>query len=117
LVFEVQSVATGHYIGGLIAEVMIRSASVEEQRMAALEIPGVTAYYELVHSFPLPGTYSIALQVQADGRELTATFVQSVSANPLFGDWATMLGNGVILAVCMATWIGAVLALQRRLPM
>jgi hypothetical protein len=46
---------------------------------------------------------------------LTAAFTQSVSANPLFGDWTTMVGNGAVLAAFVATWMGAVLALQRRL--
>jgi hypothetical protein len=38
-----------------------------------------------------------------------------VSANPIFGDWPTMVGNGAVLVAFMVTWIGAVLALQRRL--
>ena len=115
LVFEVQSVATGHYIGGLIAEVIIRFPTGEEHVFAAPEIPGVTAYYELSYTFPTPGEYTIAFRTQANGQELTATFAQPVSANPLFGDWTTMLGNAMVLATFMVTWIGVVLALQRRL--
>jgi len=115
LVFEVQSAATGRYVGGLTAEVSIRSPTAEEQMLAAPEIPGVTAYYELPYTFPSRGEYTVAFRARANGQELTAAFMQSVSANPLFGDWTTMVGNGAILAAFIATWIGAVLALQRRL--
>jgi hypothetical protein len=115
LVFEAQSVATGRYVGGLTAEVLIRFPTGEEHVFAAPEIPGVTAYYELPYVFPTPGEYPVTFRTQANGQALTATFAQRVSANPLFGDWTTMLGNGAILAAFMATWIGAVLALQRRL--
>jgi hypothetical protein len=115
LVFEVQSVATGRYIGGLIAEVIIRFPTAEEHRFAAPEIPGVTAYYELSYVFPAPGEYTVAFQTQTNDQELTARFPQSVSANPFFGDWTTMAGNGVVLVVFIVTWLGTVLALQRRL--
>ena len=115
LVFEVQSVATGRYIGGLIAEAIIRFPTAEAHVFAAPEIPGVTAYYELSYTFPTPGEYIVAFRTQANGQELTATFAQPVSSNPLFGDWTTMVGNIAVLATFMATWIGAVLALQRRL--
>ena len=115
LVFEVQSVATGQYVGGLTAEVIVRFPTAEEHVVAAPEIPGVTAYYELPYTFPTPGDYTVAFRTQANGQELTATFAQRVSANPLFGDWTTIVGNGVVLVTFMVTWIGAVLALQRRL--
>ncbi len=115
LVFEVQSVATGHYVGGLTAEVIIRSPTTQEQMVAAPEIPGVTAYYELPYTFPSTGEYAVTFRTRANGQELTATFTQSASANPLFGDWTTMVGNGAILAAFITTWVGAVLALQRRL--
>jgi hypothetical protein len=115
LVFEVQSAATGRYIGGLIAEVIIRSPTAEARALAAPEIPGVTAYYELSYTFPTPGEYTVVFRTQANGRELTAAFMQPVSSNPLFGNWTTMVGNMAVLATFMATWIGAVLALQRRL--
>jgi hypothetical protein len=115
LVFEVQSIATGRYVGGLMAEVLIRSPIGEEQGFAAPEIPGVTAYYELSYAFPTPGEHSIIFQTQVNGQELTASFSQPVSANPIFGDWPTMVGNGAVLVAFMVTWIGAVLALQRRL--
>jgi hypothetical protein len=115
LVFEVQSIATGRYVGGLTAEVLIRSPSGEEHLFAAPEIPGVTAYYELSYAFSTAGEHSIVFRARAAGQELIVTFAQPVSANPLFGDWPTMVGNGAILAAFMATWIGAVLALQRRL--
>jgi hypothetical protein len=115
LVFEVQSVATGRYVGGLSPEVIIRPPTANEQVLTAPEIPGVTAYYELSYAFPTPGEYRVAFRTQANGRELTATFAQPVSANPLVGDWTTMVGNITIMAAFTATWIGAVLALQRRL--
>ncbi|HSF30453.1 MAG TPA: hypothetical protein VLK82_08290 [Candidatus Tectomicrobia bacterium] len=115
LVFEVQSIATGRYVGGLTAEVIIRSPRGEEHQFAAPEVPGVTAYYELSYAFSTAGEHSIVFETRATGQDLTATFAQPVSANPLFGDWTTMVGNGAILAAFMATWIGAVLALQRRL--
>jgi hypothetical protein len=115
LVFEVQSIATGRYVGGLTAEVIIRSPIGEEHRLAAPEIPGVTAYYELPYAFPTPGKYTVTFQTRADSQELTAAFAQPVAANPLFGDWTTVTGNAVVLAAFVVTWIGAVLALQRRL--
>jgi hypothetical protein len=115
LVFEVQSVATGHYVGGLTAEVIIRSPTSEEHAFAAPEIPGVTAYYELPYTFPITGEYTVTFRTRANGQELTGAFAQPVSANPLFGEWTTMVGNGAVLAAFIATWIGAVLALQRRL--
>jgi hypothetical protein len=113
-VFEVQSIATGQYVGGLTAEVMIRPPTGEEHRIAAPEIPGVTAYYEIPYAFASPGEYTITFRTQANGQEFTAAFAQLVSANPLFGDWTTMVGNGAVLAAFITTWIGAVLALQRR---
>jgi hypothetical protein len=115
LVFEVQSAATGHYVSGLTAEVIIRAPTGEEYTFAAPEIPGVTAYYELPYAFATPGEHTIAFRTRANGQDLNAAFAQPVSANPLFGDWPTIVGNGAILAAFMATWIGAVLALQRRL--
>lgn len=115
LVFEVQSVATGRYVGGLTAEVIVRFPTGEEHRFAAPEIPGVTAYYELPYVFPTTGQYAVTFRTQANGQELTAAFTQPVSPNPLFGDWTTMVGNVVVLAAFLATWIGAVLAVQRRL--
>jgi hypothetical protein len=81
----------------------------------AAEIPGVTAYYELPYVFPRPGGYTVTFRTQVNGQKLTAAFAQPVSANPLFGDWTTIVGNTAVLATFMATWIGAVLALQRRL--
>ncbi len=115
LLFEVQSVATGRYVGGLTVDVRIRSPHGEDTVHAAPEITGVTAYYELPYAFATPGEYRLTFRTQAEGRELTAAFAQVVAANPLFGDWTTLMGNGVVLAAFMATWIGAVLALQRRL--
>jgi hypothetical protein len=115
LVFEVQSVATGRYVGGLAAEVIIRTPQGEEAFLPAPETPGVTAYYEVPFVFPSTGEYAITFRAQADEQELTAFFVQHASANPLFGDWPTMLGNGAVLVAFMVTWIGAILALQRRL--
>ena len=115
LVFEVQSIATGRYVGGLTVEVIVRFPTADEHVFAAPEIPGVTAYYELPYTFPTPGEYTIAFRTQANGQELTAVFAQPVSANQLFGDWMTVTGNGVVLAAFIVTWLGAVLALQRRL--
>lgn len=115
LVFEVQSTTTGRYIGGLTPEMIIRTPLGHEETLPAPETPGVTAYYEIPYTFQHTGEHIITFRTHTDGPELTASFIQSVSANPLFGDWPTILGNGVMLAAFMATWIGAVLALQRRL--
>jgi hypothetical protein len=115
LVFEVQSVASGYYVGGLTAEVIVRSPTAQEHVFAAPEIPGVTAYYELPYTFPSTGEYTIVFRTQPNGQALTAAFIQPVSANPLFGDWTTLTGNGAVLAAFIVTWIGVVLALQRRL--
>ena len=115
LVFEVQSSTSGRYVGGLTAEVIIRTPLGREETLPAPETPGVTAYYELPYRFQQTGEYIITFRTQSAGPELTASFVQPVSANPLFGDWPTILGNSTMLAAFMVTWIGAVLALQRRL--
>jgi hypothetical protein len=115
LVFEVQSITTGQYVGGLTADVLIRTPQGEEHTLAAPEIPGVTAYYELPFTFPTTGEHTVTFRTHASGRELSVAFAQPVSANPLFGDWPTMVGNGAVLTAFMVTWIGAVLALQRRL--
>jgi hypothetical protein len=115
LVFEAQSVATGRYVGGLTAEVIIRFPTTEEHVFTAPEIPGVTAYYELSYVFPTPGSYTVSFRTQVNGQTLTVAFAQPVSANPLFGDWTTIVGNAAVLATFMTTWVGAVLALQRRL--
>jgi hypothetical protein len=118
LVFEVQSTTTGQYIGGLTPKVIMRTPLGHEETLQAPETPGVTAYYEIPYRFQQTGMYIITFRTfrtHTDGPELTASFVQPVSANPLFGDWPTILGNGAMLAAFMATWIGAILALQRRL--
>lgn len=115
LVFEVQAVATGRYVGGLAAEVVIRTPQGDEHRLAAPETPGVTAYYEAPFAFPTTGEHAIAFRAHLNGQELTALFTQHASANPLFGDWTIVVGNGVVLAAFMVTWMGAILALQRRL--
>jgi hypothetical protein len=115
LVFEVQSVATGRYVGGLTVDLLIRSPQDVEAVFAAPEIPGVTAYYELPYTFLTTGQHTVIFRSRADDQELTAAFTQAVSSNPLFGDWTTIIGNGVVLAAFLVTWIGAVLALQRRL--
>jgi hypothetical protein len=115
LVFEVQSVATGRYVGGLTVDVLIRTPHGEENSLTAPEIPGVTAYYELPYTFQTPGEHTITFRTASNDQELTAAFAQRVSANPLFGDWTTIAGNGAVLVAFMVTWIGAVLALQRRL--
>src|SRR5690606_16706678 len=53
LVFEVQSVTTGRYVGGLAATVIIRTPQGDEHVLAAPESPGVTAYYEVPFAFPM----------------------------------------------------------------
>ncbi|HEX2279349.1 MAG TPA: hypothetical protein VHN13_19825 [Candidatus Tectomicrobia bacterium] len=115
LVFEVQSVTTGQYVGGLTVDVSIRTPQGEEHTLAAPEIPGVTAYYELPFTFLTTGEHTITFRTQANSQVLSVAFTQSVSPNPLFGDWPTMVGNGAVLTAFMVTWVGAVLALQRRL--
>ena len=115
LVFEVQSVTTGRYVGGLTVDLLLHSPQNTETIHAAAEIPGVTAYYELPYTFLTPGQHTVTFRTQADGRDLEAVFVQPASANPLFGDWTTTTGNAVVLAAFLATWVGAILALQRRL--
>ncbi len=115
LVFEVQAVATGHYVGGLTAEVVIRTPQGQEHTLAAPETPGVSAYYEVPYEFHMTGAHTITFHAQANGQLIMASFVQQASANPLFGDWTTVTGNGVVLAAFVVTWIGAILALQRRL--
>jgi hypothetical protein len=115
LVFEVQSAATGRYVSGLAPEVHIRAPQHGEYRLTASETPGVTAYYEVPFVFPTAGQYVITFRAQRHGQELTAAFAQRASPHPLLGDWTIMVGNGALLAASLATWIGAVLALQRRL--
>jgi hypothetical protein len=75
----------------------------------------VSAYYEVPYAFHMTGAHTITFRAQTDRQLMMASFVQQASANPLFGDWTTVTGNGVVLAAFVVTWIGAVLALQRRL--
>jgi hypothetical protein len=115
LVFEVQAAATGRYVGGLTAQIVVRDPQGREGTFNAAEIPGVTAYYEVMHAFQSTGEHTIRFRAQAGEQDLTASFVQRASPNPLFGDWTTTMGNSVMLLVFMATWIGGILAVQRRL--
>ena len=114
LVFEIQAVATGQYIGGLSTQLLIRTPNGTEQTLPLPETTGVTAYYEAGMVFEQTGDHELIIVSTTLGSPFRATFKRRVSANPLIGDWPTLTGNLIVLAAFTTTWIGLVLAVQRR---
>jgi len=114
LVFEIQSTATGQYVSGLTAELVVRAPDGTQRLLPLPEITGVTAYYETALAFEQEGEYALTLRSVAAGVPFSTTFRKAVSRSTLHGDWPTLLGYGTVLAAFLVTWIGLVLSVQRR---
>jgi hypothetical protein len=114
LVFEIQAVATGQYVGGLKAQLQIRAPDGTQRLLPLPETEGVTAYYETRVLLEQTGEYAFTFQAMAAGVPFSGTFRKGVSRSPLIGDWATVVGNLAVLAAFIVTWLGLILAVQQR---
>jgi hypothetical protein len=114
LVFEIQSIATGQYVGGLTAELEVRAPDGTQRLLPLPEITGVTAYYETTLVFAQEGEHILTWRSVAAGVPFSTAFRKTVSRSTLHGDWPTLLGYGTVLAAFLVTWIGLVLSVQRR---
>ncbi len=114
LVFEIQAVATGQYVGGLSIQLLVQAPDGTKQRVPLPEATGVTAYYETVLVFEQVGEYVLTAISTTAEAPFRGTFRRTVSASALFGDWATLTGNLTVLAAFTVTWVGFILTLQQR---
>lgn len=114
LVFEIQSVTTGRYVGGLTAQLQVRRPDGTQQTLPLPETEGVTAYYETAVVFEQIGAHAVTFQATAAGNPIAGTFDKVVNRNALFSDWTTLLGYSAVLAAFAVTWLGLVLSVQRR---
>lgn len=114
LVFEIQSVATGRYVGGLTPQLQVRAPDGTARTFTPPETTGVTAYYETAVLFEQAGAHQVTLQAAASGNPMRGAFQKSVTRHMLIGDWTTWLGYLVVLAAGLVTWIGFLLAVQCR---
>jgi hypothetical protein len=114
LVFEIQSVASGRYMGGLTAHLQVQAPDGTQRTLPLPETTGVTAYYETAMVFEQVGEHRLTFRATVAGVPFGGTFRRVVSRNALFGDWATLVGNLAVLAAGTMTWIGLVLSIQRR---
>ena len=114
LVFEIQSAATGRYVGGLNAEVEVQPAEGFQRLLPLPEITGVVAYYEVSLAFEQVGEHLITFRSVADDVTFSGTFRKVVSRSVWFADWTTLVGNIAVLAAFAVTWLGFVLSVQRR---
>lgn len=114
LVFEIQAVSTGQYVGGLSVMLTLRAPDGTEQTVPLPETPGVTAYYETAVTFAQAGEYALRVVSQTPDAPFRAMFHRHVSPNAFIGDWATLVGNSTVLAAFTITWVGFILTLQRR---
>lgn len=114
LVFEIQAVSTGQYVGGLTVTLNLRAPDGTEQTVPLPETAGVTAYYETTVTFAQTGEYALRVVSQTPDAPFRAMFHRHVSQNALIGDWATLVGNLTVLAAFTITWVGFILTLQRR---
>jgi hypothetical protein len=114
LVFEIQSITTGQYIGGLTAEVEVQPPDSLPRTLPLPETAGVVAYYEISLVFEQAGEHQIAFRSVVHEVAFSGTFRKVVSRSALFGDWATLVGNTAVLAAFAITWLGFVLSVQRR---
>jgi hypothetical protein len=78
------------------------------------ETTGVTAYYETVVEFAQVGEYRLTAISTTPDASFQATFQRHVSPSALLGDWATITGNFTVLATFTMTWLGLIVAVQRR---
>jgi hypothetical protein len=114
LVFEIQAVTTGQYMGGLTAQLQIRAPDGSQRRLPLPETTGVTAYYETAVAFEQIGEHALTFRATATGVPFSGTFHKVVSRNALSGDWPTLVGNLTVLAAFAITWMGVILTIQGR---
>jgi hypothetical protein len=114
LVFEIQSITTGQYVGGLAAEVEVQPPDSLPHTLPLPETTGVVAYYEVSLVFEQAGEHLITFQAVEHDVAFSGTFRKGVSRSTLFGDWSTLVGNMAVLAAFAMTWLGFVLSVQRR---
>jgi hypothetical protein len=114
LVFEIQSITTGQYVGGLTAEVEVQPPDSLPHTLPLPETTGVVAYYEVSLVFEQAGEHLITFHAVVDDVAFSGTFRKVVSRSSLFGDWSTLVGNTAVLAAFAMTWLGFVLSVQRR---
>jgi hypothetical protein len=114
LVFEIQSITTGRYVGGLTAEVEVQPPDSLPRTLPLPETTGVVAYYEVSLVFEQAGEHLITFHAVVHDVAFSGTFRKVVSRSALFGDWATLVGNIAVLAAFAMTWLGFVLSVQRR---
>jgi hypothetical protein len=114
LVFEIQSITTGQYVGGLTAEVEVQPPDSLPRALPLPETTGVVAYYEVSLVFEEAGEHLITFRSVANEVPFSGTFHKVVSRSTLFGDWSILVGNTVVLAAFAITWLGFVLSVQRR---
>ena len=114
LVFEIQAVSTGQYVGGLRVVLNVRAPDGTEQTVPLPETQGVTAYYETALTFAQTGAYAFTVVSQTPKSPFRVVFHRHVSPNALIGDWATLVGNLTVLVAFTITWVGLILTIQRR---
>jgi hypothetical protein len=114
LVFEIQSTASGRYVGGLTAEVEVQPPEGLQRLLPLPETTGVVAYYEVSLAFEQAGEHLITFRSVVDDVAFSGTFRKEVSRSALFADWTALVGNLAILAAFAVTWLGFVLSVQRR---
>jgi hypothetical protein len=114
LVFEIQAVATGQYVGGLTAQLEVEAPDGSQRLLPLPETAGVTAYYETAVVFEQVGEYALTFHATAADVPFRGTFHKAVSRSALIGDWATLVGNLAVLAAFAVTWLGVIVAVQGR---
>jgi len=114
LIFEIQAVATGAYVGGLAMQLRIQTPDGAARTVPLPETAGVTAYYETAVEFAQVGEYRLTAISTTPDASFQATFQRRVSPSVLLGDWATITGNLAVLAAFTMTWVGLIAAVQRR---
>ena len=114
LVFEIQAVTTGQYVGGLTVELRIKAPDGTDRTVRLPETAGVTAYYETALEFDQVGEYQFTAVSTTPGAPFRAAFKRQISASALIGDWPTVTGNLAVLAAFVVTWVGLILTVQRR---
>lgn len=114
VVFEIQAVATGQYVGGLTAQLEVQAPDGSQRLLPLPETAGVTAYYETAVVFEQVGEYALTFHATAADRSFRGTFHKVVSRSALIGDWATLVGNLAVLMAFAVTWLGVIVAVQGR---
>ena len=114
IVFEIQRVDTGQYVSGLTAQLHIQAPDGTQRTLPLPETTGVTAYYETTAVFAHTGEHTLTFRATDASGSFSGTFRRGVSGNALFGDWATVVGNLTVFAAFAVTWLGLILAVQRR---